>query len=543
MKLEYYKTREISTLKEVISGVSKEMLDKDIFRYRITKDTYGSISWRKCLEDMDALGTALLSRGFQDSNICILGENSYPWVLTYMTTVNGVGVIVPIDKELSDEEITNIINQCEGKVVVFSKSFEKVIKNIKSQCENVELFLCYNSKKDDFISLDTLIQEGTELIAQGDTAYINAEIDIKKVCAIIFTSGTTGFSKGVMLSQKNLISDMRASSSTFSVLEGDMALSILPLHHTFAFTGEILDVLLHERTVCFNESMRHLQDNMKLFKPTTMFTVPLILETLYKRIMEQVVKSGKSKKMKIAMKVSDFLLVFGIDIRKKLFADIHEVFGGNIKTVYVGGAAMDPEITKVFQSIGILVLQGYGITECSPFVSTNMEQANNDKSVGLVVPCCEVKIQDGEILVKGDNVMLGYYKNEEATKAVFDGEWFKTGDLGYFDKKGFLYITGRIKNVIILDNGKNVYPEELEAYIKRVEHVNEVLVYGIDNIIYAEIFPNLEIPNVQELIKEQIDKLNKKLPVYKQVNKVIFRESDFKKTTSHKVKRNQGGKR
>lgn len=543
MKLEYYKTREISTLKEVISGVSKEMLDKDIFRYRITKDTYGSISWRKCLEDMDALGTALLSRGFQDSNICILGENSYPWVLTYMTTVNGVGVIVPIDKELSDEEITNIINQCEGKVVVFSKSFEKVIKNIKSQCENVELFLCYNSKKDDFISLDTLIQEGTELIAQGDTAYINAEIDIKKVCAIIFTSGTTGFSKGVMLSQKNLISDMRASSSTFSVLEGDMALSILPLHHTFAFTGEILDVLLHERTVCFNESMRHLQDNMKLFKPTTMFTVPLILETLYKRIMEQVVKSGKSKKMKIAMKVSDFLLVFGIDIRKKLFADIHEVFGGNIKTVYVGGAAMDPEITKVFQSIGILVLQGYGITECSPFVSTNMEQANNDKSVGLVVPCCEVKIQDGEILVKGDNVMLGYYKNEEATKAVFDGEWFKTGDLGYFDKKGFLYITGRIKNVIILDNGKNVYPEELEAYIKRVEHVNEVLVYGIDNIIYAEIFPNLEIPNVQELIKEQIDKLNKKLPVYKQVNKVIFRESDLKKTTSHKVKRNQGGKR
>jgi long-chain acyl-CoA synthetase len=398
-----------------------------------------------------------------------------------------------------------------------------------------------NSKNDDYVSLDSLIVYGNSLIENGDASYIDSQIDTKKHSAIIYTSGTTGIGKGVMLSQENLISNITAAASMVFCGKDDVVISILPIHHTYEFTCTILAVLLCEATICFNESLKHLSDNLKLFKPTLLFLVPLISETVYKKIIVEATKSGKIKKLETGIKISNTLRFFGIDIRNKLFADVQNVFGGRLKKVVVGGAPMNSKISKAYRDIGILMLQGYGITECSPLVAVNREKQYNDRSVGLIVPCNEVRIKDGEIQVKGSNVMLGYYKNEQATKETFDGEWFKTGDLGYIDKEGFLFITGRKKNLIILDNGKNIYPEEMEGYLLVIKEIKEVVVYSENNLITADIYPDVEIENVEKIIKRQIESINKTLPLYKQVQTIKFRQTEFEKTTTKKIKRHKVG--
>lgn len=531
----------VAVLKDIIRIPATKTPNKDVFRIRTSKDTYKSISWKRFYDDVNALGTALLEYNIVGANISVIGENSYEWVLTYLAVVNGVGVIVPIDKELSVEEIKNIIVECNAKAVVFSKTFENIMQNISAQMPFVKHYICINSKKDDYTSLNSLIELGNNLLENGNRKYVEANIDIDKVCTILNTSGTTGVSKGVMLCQKNLISNITYAASMISCCEDDIVMSILPIHHAYEFTCNILAVLFCEATICFNESLKHLNSNLKLFQPTMLFLVPLIAETVYNRIITEATKRGTIKKMRVSIKISNMLRFFNVDLRKKLFYDVQSIFGGRLKKVIVGGAHMNPNIAKGYRDVGILLLTGYGITECAPLVAVNREIKFNDRAAGLIVPCNEVKIVDDEILVKGDNVMLGYYNNLQATKEAFDGEWFKTGDLGYIDKDDFLYITGRKKNLIVLKNGKNIYPEELEQKLLSISAIKEVVVYSKDNQIIAEIFPDFETSNYENIIRVKIADINKKMPVFKQIHSIKFRENEFKKSTTKKIQRHKIG--
>lgn len=535
----YNPTRTISVLKELITGPAQKHPEKDLFRIRTSKETFRSVSWYDFETDINALGTALITKGLKNSKVCIIGENTYEWVLTYMSVINGVGVIVPIDKDLAVDEIKNIVNDCEAEAVFFTKSYINIMKSLVDDLPNVKFYICTNSESGHFDSIKDLIKEGQTLLAEGNTEYINTVINTETLSAIIYTSGTTGFSKGVMLSQKNIISNITAAASMVFCGTDDVVVSILPLHHTYEMTCDILAVFLCEATICFNESLKHLSDNLDLFKPTLLFLVPLVVETFYKRIITEVTRTGKYRQLKVGVKISNSLRLFNIDITKGLFAEIHNVFGGRLKKVVVGGAATNPEIAKVYCDLGILLLQGYGISECAPLVAVNREKSHKHNSVGLAVPCNSVKIQDDEIHVKGTNVMLGYYKNERATNDTFDDGWLKTGDLGYIDKDGFLYITGRKKNVIILDNGKNVYPEEIEGYLAGIKLIKEAVVYEENKLITAEIYPDYETANVESTIRKQISDLNKTMPLYKQVKNVKFRTSEFEKTSTKKIKRHR----
>lgn len=537
----HYSTRKVSTLRELITTPARKTPHKDVFRIRTSKESYRSISWKEFESDINALGTALIEKGLKGSNICVIGENSYEWILTYMSVVNGVGAIVAVDKDLQDEEIKNIIINSDAKAVVFSNTYQYSINVMKKDLVNVAHYICINPKKNDFVSLSSLIGLGNEIIQNGGKQYLHAEIDTTGLAALIYTSGTTGQCKGVMLSQNNMIANISAAASMVFCGPDDVVMSILPTHHTYEFTCNILAVFLCEATICINESMKHIKDNLKLYKPTLLFLVPLIAETVYKNILAEAEKNGKLKKLNTGVKVSNALRFVRIDIRKKIFSDIHDVFGGRLKKIVLGGAPMNPFTAKALRNIGILVLQGYGITECSPLVAVNRERHYKDHSVGLAVPCNKVKIKDGEILVKGENVMLGYYKNPEATAEAFDGEWFKTGDLGYIDEDGFLYITGRKKNLIILDNGKNVYPEEIEGYLAAIEQIKEAVVYEENKLIAAEIYPDPETDNAEQIIRDRIALLNKTLPIYKQVQSIKFRQTEFEKTTTKKIKRHKVG--
>jgi long-chain acyl-CoA synthetase len=557
--------RPMNNLKEMLNSSVELFGDKPAFLTKHAENkNYVPISYNKLKKDVDALGTAFISLGLKHKKIALLSENRYEWAISYLATVNGTGVIVPLDKELPENEIENLLTRSKASAIIFSKSKQKDVENISKRIDFVDYYIGMDIEEDqdNILSLAQLLKKGEQLLNDGDSSFINAPIDNDAMVSLIFTSGTIGKSKAVMLSHKNICSNIMDMCAMVYIDEKDTFLSVLPIHHTYQCTCGFLCQLYRGSTIAFCEGLRHIVKNLQESKTTVMLGVPLIFEAIYKRLWDQASKKpGMRKKLKTALKISNFLLKFGIDIRRKLFAPIHDVLGGHLRLFISGAAAIDPVVAKGFKSLGINFIQGYGLTECSPIVAVNRNNYSKDDAAGLPHPSMEVKIDNpnaegvGEVICRGPSVMLGYYEDPVATEEAFKDGWFHTGDLGYFDSDGFLHITGRKKNVIVTKNGKNIYPEEIETLLNRSPYIKESLVYGKDDEVFGEVvvsaiivpeleqiqadFPDKEMTEEEifKLIQKEVKAVNKSLVTYKYIRDFKLREDEFAKTTTRKIKR------
>ncbi len=526
----YYEMPEICDFRQFVDFMEESYGDKTAFIYEEGK-AEKSVTYLKFTNDINALAAYFASMGMKDAKIALYGENSYEWIVTYFAAVVSGNVIVPIDKEISGEEVKNLVCDCEAKVLIYSKSKEKAIDEVKAEMTSVESFFAIEDVKE-------LFKKGNEILAENKDIIKLAQ-DTEKLCALIYTSGTTGNPKGVMLCQRNLMFDM--CNSCRNLLEPPNTVVVLPLNHTFGMMAGVLCQVYAGYTTYINNSLRNVLRDINRLKPQHISVVPLFADTFYKGIWKNAKKSGKDKILKVLIKVSNGLRGIGVDLRRVFFKSVIDAFGGKLEMLIVGGAPLDLKVAKGFEDLGITVIGGYGITECSPIISTDRNKDYKFGSAGLPIPGVEVKVDspdengEGELLIKGPIVMLGYYNNPEATAEVFEGEWFRTGDFGRVDDEGFIFITGRKKNIIITPNGKNVYPEEIEAVIQKVEGVGEVVVYEFEKLICAEIYT--ETAEDRDRIKADVLALNKTLPSYKQVQKVLFRDTEFEKTTTKKIKR------
>lgn len=519
---------------------------------------YKDITYKELGNEISRLGTGLLKCGLKDKRVAIIGPNSYEWVLSYITVLFGIGIVVPLDKGLPKQEIEDSVVRSEAEVIIFDEKYIDIVKEIKQKgSTKLKHYICMHDVKEDGITtLEQIKSIGNKELEKGNREFFNLEIDNEKASIILFTSGTTAQSKAVMLSHKNIASDINSMNACEKLYNTDVNMQMLPFHHTFSSTGIILMLNNGVKNV-FCDGLRYIQSNMKEYKVSVFVCVPLILEAMHKRVMLEVKKQNKEQSVKFAKKISNLLLKIGIDVRKKLFHEILKNFGGHMRFVVSGAAAIDKTVAEDFNSWGILTIQGYGLTETSPVVCAENEKFIRYGSVGVPLDDVEVKIDNpdekgiGELIVKGPNVMLGYYKNEEATKDVLIDGWYHTGDLGYRDKDGYIFITGRKKNVIVLKNGKNVFPEELEEIIDKLPYVAESLVFGYpkdDDLIvsvkivydenYVKSFMNgISEDELKEKVWADIKQINEEVPKYKHMKKFILTKEPMIKTTTAKVKR------
>lgn len=558
-----YEVREIKDLKDMLRQSVEIYGKKNAFLVkRKGSEEYQGISFEQFKNDVEAFGTALINLGLKGKRIAVIGENRYEWAVTYLSVVNGVGTIVPLDKELPIAEIENLIKTSRTNAIVFSGKYQQDMINIQANIPELNVLINMDGDEsiESLVSFQKLMAEGSELLSQGDTRYIDEKIDAEEMKILLFTSGTTGLAKGVMLSHRNICTNLMAMCSMLYIDEKDTFLSVLPLHHTYECTCGFLCQIYRGSTIAYCEGLRHIVKNLKEAKVTVMLGVPLIFESMYKKVWQQAQNSGMASKLRLAMKVSNFLKNFGIDLSKKLFGKIHENLGGHVRLFISGAAAIDPEVSKGLRAMGIPLVQGYGLTECSPIVALNRDGYYKDDAAGLPLPCLEVKIEEpneegiGEIICKGSNVMLGYYENELATEKVMKDGWFYTGDLGFIDEDGFIHITGRKKNVIVTKNGKNVFPEEVETYLNRSKYITESLVWGKydegsgETYVNAQIMPDMEVveqelgkdytdEQIRQLIRKEVVEVNHKMPLYKRISDFTIRKEEFAKTTTKKIKR------
>lgn len=563
MKLQYNHKADppkvITDLRHLVQSSAEAFGDKVLYYY-FENGEKKEFTYNDLWENMNCLGTAFAQLGLLGKHIAVIGDTHPAWVVTYLAAVNGNSVIVPLDKELLEEQIVGFLNLAEVEAIVYTDCFNNKLLKWADQLPNIKYFIPIHADGESIAapnvrSFDELIEMGKMALNAGNQTYVTHTIDMNALCAIIFTSGTTGTSKGVMLSQKNLTAAVNSSCQSMCYDSKNTFVSFLPVHHTYEMTCGQLGAINIGGTMLINDSLKHTMRNLTAFKPNTLVLVPLFVETMYKKIWEEIKKRNMTQKVRAAIKLSNALLKIGIDKRKTFFAPIINSLGGNLESIVCGGAPLNPQLVKDFYAFGITIFEGYGITECAPLVSVNPYYGLRLRSVGKPVIGCDVKIDydegqsTGEILVKGDNVMMGYYKNEEATKAVFteDG-YFRTGDIGYMDADNYIYITGRKKNVIILSNGKNVFPEEIEEYLAQIPQILESVVVGRKNandeiVITAIVVPDMEQfadqspDNVYTTIKEAILKINKKLPTFKQIKDIEIRYEQFEKNTSRKIKR------
>lgn len=554
-KIKLNEVKKVTSVKEMLELAAKESGDKIAFKYKGKDDRIVQVTYKQFLRDTEELGTALASIGMQDKHIAMIGENSYKWLTGYVTVLKSTGVFVPVDKELTAKEIINVLIHSDSEVLFYSERYEKWIPEIKEGVPNIKYFIGLDKKENEenHLSYDKFKESGRKLLEKGSTIYTDLKDDENNLKLLIYTSGTTGAPKGVMLTEHNLMSVVYYGLQVADI--ETRCLSVLPYHHTYEAVAGIL-VGLHKRVcICINDSLKNVLKNIQLYKPDYIYLVPAFTEVFYKNIWNNAEKTGKAKMLRKIIPVSNALRKVGIDLRHVFFKSIHEAFGGNLKEIVCGGAPIRPEIGKFFNDIGVTLLNGYGISECSPLVSVNRKGFNDSKTVGVVLPCCEIKFEnvtpdgDGEICVKGDIVMKGYYKDQEKTDRVLKDGWFNTEDYGSFNKKGQLVINGRKKNMIVLDNGKNVYPEEIENYILGIPYVQEVVVRGKKNEIgqetalIAEVFLNkekieeLKIENVEQKLKTDISEVCRELPIYKRISDIEIRQEEFAKTTTNKIKR------
>ena len=544
-----------------------------IIKHKINRKecTYEYKTFADVRDDVNAFGSKLLSMGLKDKRIAIIGKNRYEWFLTYLSTLCGLGISVPLDKGLPLEEAESSIIRSFSDVIVFDKDHLNEVQTIKENGNTkLECYICMDeldeSTKESFggqlFCMPNLIKEGYEIIKSGNTEYMELPVDRKKSTIILFTSGTTSMSKAVLLSQYNITSNVYGALQAEQFLPGDINMAFLPYHHTFGSTGQMV-MLASGITTAYCDGLKYLQKNIVEYKVSVFVCVPLLIESIYKKVMAEIRKQGKEKTVERGIKLSKFLLKFGIDARRKIFKDIHEKLGGNLRFVISGASAIDPEALEGFINFGIDAVQGYGMTESAPIIAAESPQERKTGSIGRALPGVQVKIVDkneegiGELIAKGPNVMEGYYENPEETAKVIDEDgWLHTGDLASVDEDGFIFIRGRKKNVIVLKNGKNVYPEELEVLVSNLPYVSEVMVYGQpkhndgdekDLAIGLKIVYNKEYMNttlgisdseeIEKYIKADIDKINEDLPVYKQMLRLIVTDEPMIKTTTGKVKR------
>jgi len=552
---EFNKVTKFDSINEMMELAVKEAGDKLAFKYKV-QDNIKEITYKQFQNDTIYLGTALHSLGITENHVAVIGENSYNWITVYLTVLKSNSVIVPVDKELPTKDIITVLSHSDSEVLFYSKKYEKSIEELKSNLPNIKYFIGFEEAEDSdkVLSYSKLMETGKKLYEGGDTSYSSIKkTDTKKLKMLVYTSGTTGMAKGVMLSEHNLRSCVYFGLQVSTVYT--TCLSVLPYHHTYEAVAGLLVALHHHCTICINDNLKAVLKNLQLFKPDYIYLVPAFAEIFYKRIWANAKESGKDKILKVMIKVSNVLRKVGIDLRRTLFKSVHEAFGGNLIKIVCGGAPIRPELGKFFNDIGFNLINGYGITECSPLVSANRDNFNDCSTVGVVLPCCDIKFEnvtpdgDGEICVKGDIVMMGYYKNPELTKEVLEDGWFRTGDYGRFNDKKQLIINGRKKNLIVLENGKNVFPEEIENYLMGIPYIQEVVVSGIKNDIgaetglKAEVFLNadkvkeLEISDPQASLKKDISEACKDLPVYKHIAQIVIRDKEFEKTTTNKIKR------
>lgn len=549
-----YSIRECGSLRQLVDEGADMYGDKPAFKYRDGKNII-SVSYKEFRHQMDAFGTALCVLGIENKHIAIIGNNRYEWALSYLTVLNSNAVVVPIDKELSVEETHYILDFSDCSAIIYSKSTEEKISSLIESLPNVTHYICMDEpavNDDNHYSMHELISRGMKLLDNGDKRYLGLSHDIDGMKELLFTSGTTGKAKGVMLSERCLCFNIVNSQKMMWI--SDTCLSVLPHHHAYESTCGILTMLHHGLTICINENLRTLLPNFKTYNPTEVLLVPLFLEKFYRTIWDKIEEKGKTAAVKKLIKLSRGLLKAGIDMRKIFFKDILSTFGGNCKSIICGGAPLKPHIAEFFTDIGITLINGYGISECGPLVTVNRPEFHDYESVGLPLPGVELKIfepnsnGEGEICVKGANVMLGYYKNPEATAKVIVDGWFHTGDVGRIGHDGFLFITGRIKNMIVLANGKNVYPEEIEDKLCGMcEYIDEIVISAVTKgssvVLGAEIYPNLDrakqkgVSDVQKVIRDTITRYNDAEPPYKSIKNITFRDHEFEKTTTKKIKR------
>lgn len=543
----------------------RDLLEKSVSLYRnnlafkLKKDKkYIDITYDNFMNDIISLETGFINLGLKNKRIAIIGPNRYEWALTYFATLCCGNIVVPLDKGLPVGEIESLLQRSYADIVVFDKEYADTMKKLReNKTTKVQEYICMD-QIDEFSYLTDIINKGTELVDNGNKEYKDIKIDAEKMSIIIFTSGTTSISKAVMLSHRNIVENVTGLNVSEKIYDTDVNLAFLPFHHAFGITG-LMFFLSNGACNVFCDGLRYIQKNLVEYKVSVFVCVPLLIEAMYKKIMLEIDKQGKTKTVKFGIKLSKFLLKFGIDIRRKLFKDIINQLGGNIRFIVSGAAAIDKKVAEAFNDFGILTVQGYGLTETAPVLAAENENCIKYGSIGLPMYNMEIKIDQpneegiGEIIAKGPNVMLGYYENEEATKEVIKDGWFHTGDLGKMDKDGFIYVTGRKKNVIVLKNGKNVYPEELEILINNLPYVAESMVYGMqkdnDLVVSAKIVYNKEytdhlykdktMEELHEIVWKDIKEINKGLTTYKYIKNLVLTDVPMAKTTTAKVKRYQ----
>ena len=562
-------SRPIVDIKQMIESSAELYADNVAVWQKFKGDKeYTPIKYKQLLADMNALGTALIAHGLKDKRIAVIGENSYYWAVSYLAAVCGTGIVVPLDKELDANELRQLVENSETSCVLLSPKFRKTFEDmLADKVGKLEMLVEFDGEKSEgsVFTLNDMFEEGRKLLAAGDRKFLDAEIDPEVMSILLFTSGTTGIAKGVMLSHRNICADLMIAPNLLQVEPTDLFFSVLPIHHTYECTCGFLMPLYKGAAIGYCEGLKYIKKNLKELNPSFILAVPLIFEALYNGIWKEIRKGGKEKLVKTVMKVSKFTKKFGLDLNRKLLKDIYAVFGERMEVLISGGAAIRPEILQFFNDLGFTAVQGYGLTECAPMGALNPDRYDlmRNASVGHVMPHCEAKIVDkgedgvGEICIKGPNVMLGYYKMPEATAEVIKDGWFYTGDLGYLDEDNFIYITGRKKNVIITANGKNVYPEELEYYLSLSDYIAESMVWaenderGQNVAIVATIRPDMaelepvlaDVPEAErdakvlEIIQAEVDKINGPQPIFKRINRVVIKQDEFVKNTAHKIRR------
>ncbi len=522
---------------------------------------YIDYTYTKLLEDINSFGSSLYKLNLENKKVAIVGSNSYEWVISHLGVLLGGMVSVPLDKGLQLEELENSLIRSEAEAIVFDEKLKDTIEEIKKANKTkIKNFICF-TKQDEYLDVHQLIEEGKKELDEGYTKYLDCKIDSYKMSILLFTSGTTSKSKAVMLNQNGIATNIYDMQKVENFLPTDVNIAFLPYHHIFGSTGMLVMLASGMKTV-FTDGLRYIKQNLVEYKVSLFVGVPVLIDKMYSSIMKEIDKQGKTKLINTAIKISNALRKVHIDLRKQLFKPINNALGGNMRFIISGGAPLDKKVAKWFNDVGILLVQGYGLTETSPVIAAENEKAIKYGSVGLPMESTTVKIENkdkegiGEIVVKGPNVMLGYYQNEEQTNEVLKENWFHTGDLGYLDKDGFLFITGRKKDLIVLKNGKKVFPEELETLVNRLEEVEESFVYGMptenneDNIkvsvkvVYNEDvvkkkYGDIDPKELYEIIWNKIKEINKTLPKYKYIKHMTITKEPLIKTTTNKIKRNE----
>lgn len=528
----------VQTLKELIGKGESQFNQEIAFLYRRKKE-YKEVTYHKLHEDINGFGTYLYELGIKEKKVAVIGENSYEWLVGFFSVANSSNIIVPIDKELDAVTIYELIQKSNCSVVLYTKSYKNKIRRLMELNDSIiEEYICLNH-------MDEYVVTGEQQIQQGKTEFLLEEVKPDDDAAIYFTSGTTGKAKGVLLSHRNLCEDMYGAAQRIQPQKSIFL--ILPLNHTFALTASVLCVLIGGKEIYICSGIKSFFRDLQELKPSGLVVVPLFVENIYKTILNKITEDGKQKSYKLLCKFNGLLLKCGIDRRKKLFHTIVDSLGGKLDFIVCGGAPINAVLIEEFSKWGIDIYNGYGITECSPIISVNSQEENRLGSVGKPLEGVKVRIDSpdeagrGEICISGQTVMREYYKESEQTaQTIIDG-WYHTGDIGYLDEEGYLFVTGRIKNLIILANGENITPELLEDKIKTYRLIDEVIVYGKDDKIVAEIYPDIEyakmhqIKDIEEDLNEFITKLNKSLPTYQRIKSVVIREEEFEKNTNRKI--------